>query len=147
MPSDLASLSAEEDGGAAINKRSGKGREPPAVHGDDWGRKRVKMSSVAVVTEVAEDGEEEKMKRARGRPRLDTKDQTAAEVGHAYFTLSNVVLLRDTPEYRLRNIETPECTIVASIFSDSYPCLCLVPLYHPSTCTGIQCDSFGDSSC
>ncbi|KUI53618.1 AP-1-like transcription factor [Cytospora mali] len=78
MSSDLAILSAEQYGGTAFHTKTGKTKEFRSDHRDDWPRKRTKTSLVTVVTEVAEDGEEEK-KRARGRPRLDTKDQTAAE--------------------------------------------------------------------
>lgn len=79
MPSDLAILSAEQYGGAAFTTNSGQARESPLV-GTDYGpRKRARKSSVTLGTEAPEDGEEEKRKRARGRPRLDTKDQTAAE--------------------------------------------------------------------
>ncbi|ROW08314.1 hypothetical protein VMCG_03204 [Cytospora schulzeri] len=79
MPSDLAILGAEQYGGTAFTTQAGKANEPQSLYSDEWPRKRAKTSSVAIVTDFPEDGEEEKVKRVRGRPRLDTKDQTAAE--------------------------------------------------------------------
>lgn len=88
MPSDLAILGAEQYGGTAFTAKVDKAKEPLSVYTGDWPRKRARTSSVAMVTGVQEDGEEETMKRARGRPRLDTKDQTASEVGYVCLYLT-----------------------------------------------------------
>lgn len=87
-PSDLASiLSAEQYRGAGFTAEADKAEGSLSVYTDDWPRKRAGNPPVSMVTQVQEDGEEEKMKRARGRPRLDTKDQTASEVGRVCFYL------------------------------------------------------------
>lgn len=85
MPSDVAILSAEQYGTASFGHLSGSVGKPKKTHtahaDHDGPRKRAKTSSVAVVTEVTEDGDgDDKAKRSRGRPRLDTKDQSAADV-------------------------------------------------------------------
>jgi hypothetical protein len=93
MPSDLAILSAEQYGGAAFTTNAGQAKESPLVNTNYGPRKRARKSSVTLETEAPEDGEEEKRKRARGRPRLDTKDQTAAEVGCLCFVSSDGALM------------------------------------------------------
>lgn len=82
MPTDLPILNAEEYGtdGADSPVKNGKVKKAQTSREDEGPRKRAKTTSTAVVTEVTDEGDE-KSKRARGRPRVDTKDQTAAEVG------------------------------------------------------------------
>ena len=86
MPSDLAILSAEQYGGPAFTRKTAKAKDSPSEQTDDGPRKKAKTTSENVVTETTEDGEET-AKRSRGRPRLETKDQTSADVGYVCFTL------------------------------------------------------------
>ncbi|KAL1881344.1 hypothetical protein Daus18300_001197 [Diaporthe australafricana] len=79
MPSDLAILSAEQYLDGSFTSKSSKAKKPSTSQTETTPRKRAKISPVAAETEPAEDGEDDGAKRARGRPRLDTKDQTAAE--------------------------------------------------------------------
>lgn len=97
MASAIAILNAEQYLGTSgiphlHGKAAGRVKKTTSQHShaDGGPRKRAKTSSTAVVTEVAEvdeDGEGETTKRARGRPRLDTKDQSAADVRVVYFGL------------------------------------------------------------
>lgn len=102
MSSNLAILDAEQFVGTAGIHLAGKGgivKKAHPVHADDGPRKRAKRSTVTVVTEVGEeDGGDEKSTRARGRPRLDTKDQTAADVGSmvSYVQLCHLVIYNAT---------------------------------------------------
>lgn len=89
MPSDLAILSAEQYLDGSLTGKTGKAKKPPTSKPETSPRKRAKISPPAAETESAEDGEDDGAKRARGRPRLDTKDQTAAEVGRTSFVLSS----------------------------------------------------------
>lgn len=57
-----------------------KANKTQSPHAEEGPRKRAKTSPSAVVTEVKDDGADDTSKRVRGRPRLDTKDQTAADV-------------------------------------------------------------------
>ncbi|KAJ0119725.1 BZIP family transcription factor [Diaporthe amygdali] len=79
MPSDLAILSAEQYFDGSFTGEAGKAKKPSTSQPKTSPRKRAKISPPAVETESAEDGDDDGAKRARGRPRLDTKDQTAAE--------------------------------------------------------------------
>lgn len=81
MPSDLSILSAEQYLDGPFTGKTGRAKQPSASKPETAPRKRAKISPPAVETESAEDGEDDGAKRARGRPRIDTKDQTAAEVG------------------------------------------------------------------
>lgn len=93
MSSDLPILNAEQYIDTARirpTQKAGRGKKSPAEVSEEGPRKRAKTSSKAIVTETRDEGEDdedadadedEKSKRARGRPRLDTKDQNAAEVG------------------------------------------------------------------
>lgn len=103
MSSDLPILNAEQYIDAADIRptvKARRGKKSPAARSEEGPRKRAKTSSKAIVTEKedqeeeeededadgdadadADADEDEKSKRARGRPRLDTKDQNAAEVG------------------------------------------------------------------
>lgn len=89
MPSDLAILSAEQYLDGSFTGRTGKAKKPPTSKPETSPRKRAKVSPPAAETESAEDGDDDGAKRARGRPRLDTKDQTAAEVGRSSSVLSS----------------------------------------------------------
>lgn len=84
MPSDLAILSAEQYLDGTFTGKTGKAKKPSTSKPETSPRKRAKISPPAVETESAEEGDDDGAKRARGRPRLDTKDQTAAEVGRSY---------------------------------------------------------------
>ncbi|KAJ9144112.1 AP-1-like transcription factor [Pleurostoma richardsiae] len=84
MQSDLAILNAEQyDLGLRLpSGRVRKGRNSP--HSDDPVAPRKKAKVHATTAESPQEngdktGEEEEKKRARGRPRLDTKDETAAD--------------------------------------------------------------------
>jgi hypothetical protein len=81
MPSDLSILSAEQYLDGALPSRKGKAKEPPKSKAETGPRKRAKISPPALEAEPSEDRDDDGAKRARGRPRIDTKDQTAAEVG------------------------------------------------------------------
>ena len=74
---DLAILSAEVyDGGPAMSvapRRMAPTRKPSARGPDDNPRKRPR-------TQAADAPEPDERKRTRGRPRLDTQDETAADV-------------------------------------------------------------------
>lgn len=113
MPSDLAILSAEQYGGTAFTAKHDKAKELLSVCTDDWPRKRARTSPVATVTGVKEDGEEEKMKRARGRPRLDTKDQTASEVGYVCLCLMIGLVLRIIRGYYERHVRMYSRTVIS----------------------------------
>lgn len=100
MTSHPPNLSGEQHIGAAglrLNEETEKVKKNPAARSEEGPRKRAKKSAKPVVTEVEEDyeddedaGVDEESKRARGRPRLDTKDQNAAEVGSWSFVVSNL---------------------------------------------------------
>lgn len=92
MPSDLAILNAEHYIDTAGLGKSGKAKKSHSSQAEEGPRKRAKTSSVAVEVEALEDGDE-KSKRARGRPRLDTKDQTAAEVGSLHVSLIHSIVV------------------------------------------------------
>lgn len=112
MPSDLAILSAEQYGTAGVHHpvKSAKAKKTHSSHADDGPRKRAKTSPVAVVTEVNDDGDE-KSKRARGRPRLDTKDQTAAEVCSSPWSLvSRICSSSQLSSFSARTIITVKVT-------------------------------------
>lgn len=88
MSSDLPILSAEHYMDAADirpARKAEKVKKGPPTRSEDGPRKRTKTSLRAIVTEVDDDDDaadaDEKSKRARGRPRLDTQDQSAADVG------------------------------------------------------------------
>lgn len=102
MSSDLPILNAEQYIGAADLRpaeKAVKGKKAAPARTAEAPRKRAKTSKRAVVTVVDAGGDgdgdddndddddeegddaDEKAKRARGRPRLDTKDQNAADVG------------------------------------------------------------------
>lgn len=88
MPSDLPILSAEQYLDGPFPGKTGRAKQPSTSKPETAPRKRAKVSPPTVETESAEDGEDDGAKRARGRPRIDTKDQTAAEVGQC-STLSS----------------------------------------------------------
>lgn len=92
MPSDLAILDAEQYIGTAGPGKTGKAKKAHLAQADDGPRKKAKTSSVAEETEANDDGDE-RSKRARGRPRLDTKDQTAAEVGVLLVSLFHMLVV------------------------------------------------------
>ncbi|KAI3398359.1 hypothetical protein diail_9451 [Diaporthe ilicicola] len=79
MHTDLPILSAEQYLDGALTGKPDKAKKPSTSQPEPSPRKRAKTSPLSVETESAEDGENGGAKRARGRPRLDTKDQTAAE--------------------------------------------------------------------
>lgn len=84
MSSDLPILNAEQYVGAAgirLTEKAEKAKKGPAARSEEGPRKRPKTSSKAAVADVDGDDADENAKRARGRPRLDTKDQNAADVG------------------------------------------------------------------
>lgn len=101
MSSDLPILNAEQYIDAADIRptvKAGRGKKGSAARSEEGPRKRARTSSKATVKDNGDQEEEdedadgdadpdadadedEKSKRARGRPRLDTKDQNAAEVG------------------------------------------------------------------
>jgi hypothetical protein len=92
---DLAILSAEvyDDGGrfpAARRAPQGKKKQqsPDNTTGEDKPRKRAKVAS----PDSGEKDDEEK-KRARGRPRLETTDQTPAEVSFARYLEEQFMIL------------------------------------------------------
>lgn len=95
MSSDLLILNAEEYVGAAdlrSNEKAEKVKKSSAAHSEEGPRKRAKTSSKTIVSELEEENEDEedadadeKSKRARGRPRLDTRDQNAVDVGSSPF--------------------------------------------------------------
>lgn len=113
MSSDLPVLNAEQYIDTADirpTQKAGRGKKSPAELGEEGPRKRARTSSKAIVAEVADEGEEdedadadedEKSKRARGRPRLDTKDQNAAEVGAAFFVQKLPISSSSPPTYFL----------------------------------------------
>lgn len=88
MSSDLAILNAEHFIGTARihmpGKASSRVKTAHSAHPYNGPRKRPKRATVTVPTTVDENEDnhdvEEKLTRARGRPRLDTKDQSAADV-------------------------------------------------------------------
>lgn len=108
MSSDLPILNAEQYTDTVDirpTQKAGRGKKSPAELGEEGPRKRAKTSSKAIVKEVGDEGkededadadEDEKSKRARGRPRLDTKDQNAAEVGARFFCLKASHLIKLT---------------------------------------------------
>ncbi|KAK7708027.1 hypothetical protein SLS64_006849 [Diaporthe eres] len=79
MPSDLAILSAEQYLDGSFAGKAGKAKKPSTSKPETSPRKRAKISPPAAEPESAEGEDDDGAKRARGRPRLDTKDQTAAE--------------------------------------------------------------------
>lgn len=81
MPSDLSILGAEQYLDGPFTGKTGRAKQASTSKPEAAPRKRAKISPPAVEAESAEDGEDDGAKRARGRPRIDTKDQTAAEVG------------------------------------------------------------------
>lgn len=115
MSSDLPILNAEQYIDTAEirpTKKAGRGKKSPAELSEDGPRKRAKTSSKAVVTEIGDEGQEdedadadadadadedEKSKRARGRPRLDTKDQNAAEVSAGFLFVAKLPISSDLP--------------------------------------------------
>lgn len=115
MPSDLAILSAEQYFDGSFTGEAGKAKKPSTSQPKTSPRKRAKISPPAVETESAEDGDDDGAKRARGRPRLDTKDQTAAEVGRSSSVLSSRFLPR-----------RPTCYVLLS-----YSQFCSRLLRHP----------------
>ena len=94
MPSDLPILSAEQFLDGPFPGRTGKTKQPSASKPETAPRKRAKISPPAVEAESAEDVDDDSAKRARGRPRIDTKDQTAAEVGRG-----SILSSRSSPPY------------------------------------------------
>lgn len=88
MSSDLAILNAEQFLGTAdmhLARKTSKVKKAHPAHADDGPRKRPKRAAVTVTRVDEEDDADEKSTRARGRPRLDTTDQTAADVGACLF--------------------------------------------------------------
>lgn len=79
MPSDLSILDAEEYD-VGIHFPSSKAKSILRSRYEDGPRKRAKTSSITVTEIVDDQDAEDETKRARGRPRLDTKDETAADV-------------------------------------------------------------------
>ncbi|KAG8164612.1 hypothetical protein KVR01_004887 [Diaporthe batatas] len=79
MPSDLSILSAEQYLDGPFSGRTSRAKKPSTSKPETAPRKRAKVSPPTAETESAEDGDDDGAKRARGRPRIDTKDQTAAE--------------------------------------------------------------------
>lgn len=63
---------------ASATRRMAATRRPPARGSDDGPRKRPR-------TQAADDPEPDDKKRTRGRPRLDTQDETAADVSGPGF--------------------------------------------------------------
>lgn len=79
-PKAVYGLSLEDDlqrGSARARNQAERHQRPQSVErtGGDRRRKKQKISE-------DEDGEDDASKKARGRPRLDTKDETAADVGY-----------------------------------------------------------------
>ncbi|KAL2276418.1 hypothetical protein FJTKL_00866 [Diaporthe vaccinii] len=79
MPSDLAILNAEQYLDGSFAGKTGKAKKPSTSKPETSPRKRAKISPPAAEPESAEGEDDDCAKRARGRPRLNTKDQTAAE--------------------------------------------------------------------
>lgn len=88
MPSDLSILSAEQYLDGPFPGKTGKAKQPSTSKPETAPRKKAKISPPTVEAESADDGDDDGAKRARGRPRIDTKDQTAAEVGRGLILLA-----------------------------------------------------------
>lgn len=97
MASDLPILNAELYAGVHLIGEIGKAKNARAAQGDDGPRKRARKSPVRVIEARGLDDGGEKAKRGRGRPKLDTKDQSATEVGslllpNAVFWIVRIVV-------------------------------------------------------
>ncbi|KAF3761696.1 hypothetical protein M406DRAFT_74639 [Cryphonectria parasitica EP155] len=80
MASPIAILNAEQYSGIHTIGKSSKMRKAHQPSVDDGPRKKAKTSSMGTAATVEDqDGGDEKGRKARGRPRLDTKDQTAVD--------------------------------------------------------------------
>ncbi|KAJ4412448.1 hypothetical protein N0V82_008803 [Gnomoniopsis sp. IMI 355080] len=115
MPSHPPNLSGEQHVGAAdlrLSEETEKVKRSPAARSEEGPRKRAKKRPKPIVTEPveeeSEDGEDagvdEQSKKARGRPRLDTTDQNAAERRRTQIRLAQRAY-RNRKENALQTLE------------------------------------------